>query len=584
LIKSCKTTGSWGTNRVARRPTGWIAGINHGNHDASAVLLHEGKLIVWVEQERLSRTKHAIGESPAKALRACLDFAGIDLSDLDLIALGSDHDRLSRWLGLDPEQCDKLLPFDQPSRLFPAELFGTHCLPPLVTVPHHQAHAASAWYPSALPRAAGLVMDAMGEDTSTTIVSCNAESIKICAEYGVEDSLGFFYEAAALYAGFTRFQTGKLMGLASYGIARQDMPIAPPVGNQSQIWRLHEARKTKGREGINTRETGLLAFFEAHCFPHSRRSTAEVMVYQDFAASAQKALEGVILVLARRARDLSNTRALTLSGGVALNCSANGVLSRSGLVDQLFIQPASTDSGVAYGAALVAASRTSTPPIHSSPMSHAYWGLPTQKAEIRSALLAARLDYRELDPDEMCEAVAKCIARHRVVAWHQGRAEIGPRALGARSILGNPQHRATLAQINKIKGRELWRPLAPSILAEAFDTWFEGMPNPFMLISSIVRPTARARIPAVTHVDGTARPQAVTHDAAPLFHQLLRRIEAHTGVPIVINTSLNGPEEPISHRAKDTIDLFQTTALDALAIGDFFVEKPAEPKPGKHCG
>lgn len=557
--------------------SGWIAGVNHGSHDASAVLLHDGRLVVWVEQERLSRTKHALGEAPADALRAALDHAGLELDDLDAVALGSDHDRLAEWLGLDAQARARILPYDRPDRLFPTALFGD-CRPGrVISIPHHEAHAASAWYPSGFEQAGSLVMDAMGEDSSTTIHSCTPQGMAPCARWGVEDSLGFFYEAAALYAGFTRHQTGKLMGLASYGNPVQPMPIRPDPTGHGRIWDfpgLAETARHGGRAGIDAREVALLRHFALTCFPHARRTSDEVMGWKDFAASAQVALEAVILDLARQASVAAGSRSLVLSGGVALNCTANGVLSRSGVIDDLFVQPASTDSGVAFGAALVAAREAMGDRFPREPMTHAYWGLEANPTDIRRTLEAEGLAYRELDPPALCAAVADVIARDGVVAWHQGRAEIGPRALGARSILGNPRGRATLARINKIKGRELWRPLAPSIRREAFADCFEGLPNPFMLVQAIVRPDRRSQLAAVTHVDGTARPQVVEAGTAPLFHRLLGEVEQRTGTLVVLNTSLNGPEEPICHTPAQTLRLFRRTDIDALAIGRFLVERP----------
>lgn len=559
---------------MAAGRTGWIAGVNHGAHDASAVLLHEGRLVVWVEQERLSRTKHAIDEPPAEALRACLEFAGIGPADLDCIALGSDHDALARWLCLDAEQRRKVLPFDRPERILPADLLDGHPRPPTVCVRHHLAHAASAFYPSGFDRAAGLVMDAMGEDASTSLAVCQNKTLSLPVSYGVEESLGFFYEAAALYAGFSRLQTGKLMGLASYGTPGQPMPLEADRNQSGRLWTIRHNAQTRGRTGINNREADLLAFFGEQVFPHCQRETEEVMAYQDFAASAQASLEDAILTLAERAVSLAGSRDLTLSGGVALNCSANGVLSRSGLCDRLFVQPASTDSGVAYGAALVKARELYGTAFHPGEMRDAYWGLESTRAEIRSALDASGLPYRELAAPALCEAAADVIARDGILAWHQGRAEIGPRSLGARSLLGNPARRATLARINRIKQREVWRPLAPSVLDTHFSSYFDGTPNPFMIVSALVRPEMRRRIPAVTHVDGTARPQVVTLSANPRFHDLLTHLHRKTGTPVVINTSLNGPEEPICLRPAETIRLFQSTEIDALALGDFLVEKP----------
>ncbi len=555
-----------------RPRTGWVAGLTHGAHDASSVLCHEGSLVVWVEQERISRRKHAVEESPAESLAKCLDFAGIKLDDLDCIALGSDHARLARWLGLSRSDRHKVMSYDLPSRLFPPHLQGdTSRLPEVIAVSHHLSHAASAFYPSGFDRAAALVIDAMGEDTSTTLAKCEGKTIEFLESYGVEDSLGFFYEAALEYVGFTKFEAGKFMGLAAYGSPVLQIPLNGDASQSSHLWTLDGGPCDIGRAGIRARNQLLLRHFTEECFPYTIGLHEDVMAYKDFAATVQTALEKSIQLLAQRALALSSCDRLVMAGGVALNCAANGTLAASGLLKDLFVQPAAHDSGVALGAALETSARLYGNAFRPTVMRHAYWGTSNSRDEVISALEEAGLHYEQLEPDSLCHAVAEILVNQGIVAWHQGRAEIGPRALGARSLLADPQYRKNLVRVNAIKGREVWRPLAPSVLEDSFQEYFEGCRNPFMVVATQVRASVQRSIPAVVHVDGSARPQVVNHSSNPRYAALLDAFRCLTGIPILINTSLNEKHEPICNSARDTVRFFLRSGADALAIEDFLV-------------
>ncbi|MQB07212.1 hypothetical protein DXT91_24330 [Agrobacterium tumefaciens] len=553
--------------------SGWVAGINHGGHDPSVALLHMGRTVVFIEQERLSRRKHATEESPSVALMAALAKAGISIRDLDCIALGSDHDALAQWLGLNAEEKAKILPYDSFEHLFAHANISPREVPPILTFPHHASHAASAFYPSGFKRAAALVMDAMGEDSSTSIFNCSEDGIDLVRSYGVEDSLGFFYEAASAYAGFDKMEAGKFMGLASYGRADMDMPISFGLDT---LWTDREHADAIGRNGINLRHEALLQYFEQNHFPYAAGLSDDVMAYTDFAASAQFALEQCIQELAQRAVEDCGSRNLVMAGGVALNCSANGKLARADIADRLFVQPAANDSGVALGAALLASRGLYGPGFAPSVMTHAYWGLEETDEEVEASLRDAELKYVKVTDDQLSQNVADIIAGSGVVAWHQGKAEVGPRSLGARSLLGNPAERKTLIKLNRIKQRELWRPFAPSVLEDRFQDFFVGSPNPFMIVAAKVKDEVRRKIPAVVHVDGSARPQIVNQDANPKYWSLLDKLGAITGIPILINTSLNGKGEPVCHSAKDSIGFFKRSDIDALAINNFLVTREEE--------
>jgi carbamoyltransferase len=575
-------TEGWSRRGFDRR-SGWIAGLNHGAHDASCALLHNGALVVAVEQERLSRRKRATGEAPVDALNYCLEFADLELGDLDAVALGSDHDALARWLGLSSHERGAVLPFDDPDRLFPTEVFGHGPRPPVIAVRHHRAHAASAFWPSGFRAAAVLVMDAMGEDSATMLAWGDGAGIRGFRSYPVDTSLGFFYEAATEYTGLDRNDAGKLMGLAAYG--RPTCQTGLAHGPEGISWPIPSSNGYRGRRLIEERQRCLLKFFEQRCFPYLGGLREEILAYADFAASVQRDLGRVILGLAAELREATGAANLVLAGGVALNCTANGLLAASGLFERIFVQPMAHDAGVALGAALEVSRELLGERFQPLTMGHAHWGPETHDEQVESELRARNLPYLELDPQQMAHQVARILAAGHLVAWHQGRAEVGPRSLGARSLLGDPRSRRTLVRMNRTKGRELWRPLAPSVLGDRFDDYFIGTPNPFMIMAATVRPEARRQIPAVVHVDGSARPQVVDPAHNPQFARLLEEFDAQAGVPIVVNSSLNLAGDPIVNAPGDTIECFLRSDIDALAIGAFLVTKrPADPQVSVGAG
>lgn len=550
----------------------WVVGLNHGAHDAAAALVYHGELVVTVEQERLSRRKRAPEESPAAALRFCLDHAGIALSDVELVALGSDHNRLARWLGLDPAARAAVLPYDRPDRLFPAEMFGSQQPGRIVPVDHHVAHAASAFWPSGWPDCALLVVDAMGESTATSIAVGRAGRVEVLEAWGVDSSLGFYYEAASEFAGLGRQDAGKLMGLAAYGRPRYDTGLRFADGRLE--WRGVDPPAGIGRRMIEHRSTALQAYFARTCFPYAPRRGEDIMAYADFAASAQRNLEEVVLGLAARAAELTGSTRLGIAGGVGLNCTANGRIADSGLFEDVWVQPMSHDAGVALGSALAAAAAAGTDLRGRSTMPHAYWGPGIDAAEAAAALDDAALTPTDLPSRALTERVVEIIAGGGIVAWAQGRAEVGPRSLGARSLLGDPRSRRTLVRLNNAKGREMWRPLAPSVPIEHFGDWFDGVPNPFMIVAAQVRPEVRTVVPAVVHVDGSARPQAVDRRHNPAYHDLLTAFGRRTEVPVLVNTSLNVAEEPVASSARDVVATFLKSGADAMVLDRYLVMRP----------
>lgn len=533
-----------------------IAGVNSGGHDAAAALLIDGQVVACIEQERLSRVKRAPGESPAAALRWCLDSAGLSLREVDTLAIGADHKLLSAVLS------DPGLPsLDAPERLFPSSLFGGQRPENVVSVRHHVAHAASAFYLSGFSEAAVLVVDAMGEECATSLGVGSDSQIDLLETFPVDTSLGYFYEAAALYAGFDKAEGGKLMGLASYG--RRSHPLSL-FSNGALSWPIpRDLDGTSGKVRVRRRRRRLQEWFAENFYPFASRDGDSELAYVDFAATVQSALEEALLQLARRSLDLTQSRNLVVAGGVGLNCSANGRLSEIEGLDGLFVQPMAHDAGVSLGAALAVAAREGEP--RSEPMQHAYLGAESSQEEVREAVVDFSLRCLAVG-DEAISHAARIIAQGGIVAWHTGRAEVGPRALGARSLLGNPGKRETLVRLNTAKRREMWRPLAPSVQEESFHDYFEGTPNPFMIVAARVRDEVQSRLPAITHVDGSARPQAVSSVHNPPYHQLLGEMKALTGFPIVVNTSLNVQGEPIASSARDSARAGIQAGADAVYL------------------
>lgn len=555
----------------------WVLGVGVGNHDAAASLVRDGGLVVMGEQERFSRNKRAGGEAAVDAIRFCLDHAGIALGDVAAVGVGTDYRIKNQWKGLSREELAEAPVMDHPDRLFPRSIFSYDEPPPIVPIRHHLSHAASAFRVSGFDRAAILVIDNQGEDNSTTLALGENDTIEILETYGVACSLGLYYRTAAQFSGVVGKlkSVGKFMGLASYGRPNQKVPLALSPEGLPVLEGLPELPPLRGLDLPPYRSLQLFEYFSHNCFPFVPQLADEVMAYANFAASVQNSLEDVILGLGRRLRAETGCDRLALAGGVALNCSANGRLAAAGCFEEIFVQPAAHDAGVAIGAALELEHRLLVgrePPRFR--MEHALWGPAFSQAAINAVLDRRGLAYRVLDEAELVDQVAELLAAEKVVGWFQGRAEVGPRALGARSLLGDPRTRRTLVRLNRIKSREMWRPLAPSVLAERFADYFSSPhASPFMIVASPVRPERQRLVPAVVHVDGSARPQSVQREIQPRFWALLRAFERRTGVPMVVNTSFNVAREPIVNTPDNAIDDFLKTETDALALGDALVLK-----------
>lgn len=553
----------------------FILGINIGNHDSSAAILKNGELIAIGEQERFSRNKRATGEAPHDAIKFCLESADIGLDDLSHIAFGSDMKLLDEWHQLNDDEKKSYIKLDDLDRIFPKDKFNYSSLPECTSIPHHLAHACSAFSVSGFDQAAILVVDNRGENTSTTLYYGNGNQLNKIKEYGVQHSLGLYYRAAAQYAGICgeHRTVGKLMGLAPYGKAIEQHPISIEEGDFS-FKRLGDIGHFRGIEQPPLRTSQLLEFFENNCYPYSAGLTDDIMAYSNFAATIQTSLEDTLLELCKYLKKKTGSSNLVIAGGVGLNCTANGVISKSNIFQNIFIQPMAGDDGVALGAAYAMVNKHLNSDSHRTKMVHPYWGKSYDNDSIKLVLDKYSLNYSYFECDALVDEVANCIVDDKIVGWFQGRAEVGPRALGARSLLGNPKKRETLVRLNNIKGREMWRPLAPSIISEAFDDFFEGPhASPFMIVATTVKHNKRKEIPAAVHIDGSARPQVVLKETNPNYWALINKVGQLNGTPVVVNTSFNVAGEPIVHTPENAINDFLKTDIDVLVIENYVISK-----------
>jgi len=541
------------------------------SHDASAALLVDGALIIAAEEERFVRKKHAKHLSPHSAAVTCLRYAGLDFEDLDAIAApwnegGEDvvevtGSQREGWL----------------RTVLPEELYRSGAIPPVFFVKHHLSHIAAGYYLSGFNRALCICVDGQGEDMSSTIAQACEGRISVLETHARSWSLGALYEAAAQYAGLGYDVPGKLMGLASYGRPNVRSPFSfnTHLGRFEADGQFRHDRLTDAYSVCREAE----GFLAANAWPYAPAIADEVMMYADVAASAQSWIEHGLCGLARRGYSITHKRNLVLTGGVALNCLSNSRVERLGLFESVYVPPGSNDASCSIGAAFVANRCMSEStcelslPYHSARLGRLY-----SPDEMGVAISNAGLSAGYLEPEEICERVVSDLVANRVVAWFEGRSEFGPRALGARSLLSSATSRRNLQRINAIKGRESWRPLAPSILWDRFTDYFDHAPSAlsrFMLHAVSVHECQRPLVPAIVHVDGTTRPHAVVENVDGRFFDLLKAYTSATGIPLLVNTSLNGESEPIVETPQDAVALYvRSKAVDTLVIGNAYISRP----------
>lgn len=572
----------------------YTLGLNAVFHDSSACLVEDGVVLAAAEEERFTSIKHgkrpipfSTYELPYHAIDFCLSQAGIALRDVDHVAYSFDPSIL---LGPQTAGATIALPL-QPSAMPVAEKWLSQWDPLFLSsivnaprqlaggaphhlaerfrgvrhdgpfqwhfVEHHTAHAASAFHASPFASAAVLTIDGRGERATTSYSLGHGIELERIAQVDMPHSLGLLYERVTEYLGFLHSSDEyKVMALASYGSPQY-------VSDFREIVQLGA--------GNGAYTIGPLRLEERFGPPRLRGEAFEARHF-DIAHSLQAVLEETVLELAAWLRHESGARNLCMAGGVALNCVMNARLQQAHIFDNIWVQPAAGDAGTSMGAALAVDATLGEAPERRYRMDDAFLGPAYSDAEIEQFLQWSKLPYRRMHnvPGE----AAALLAEDRVIGWFQGRMEFGPRALGARSILASPIPAGMQARLNDIKDREDFRPVAPVVLEEAATDWFEDTaPSPFMLFVYRVRPEKADRIPAVRHVDGTARIQTINRDQHALYYDLIKAFESRTGVPVLINTSFNTRGEPMVCSPRQAIESFWTSPLDALVIGSFLLRK-----------
>jgi carbamoyltransferase len=595
-----------------------ILGLSAFYHDSAAALVRDGQIVAAAQEERFSRLRHDSG-FPANAVEYCLAAAGLTLEEVDYVVFYEKpflkfERLLETYLAFAPRgfrSFAKAIPVWSREKLFQKDMLrdelshyvkghmnGLDIESKLMFTEHHQAHAASAFYPSPFRSAAILTMDGVGEWTTTSVGFGEDKSLNIHREIHFPHSLGLLYSAFTYYLGF-KVNSGeyKVMGLAPYGepkyahLIRDKLIEIKPDG--SFHLDLSYFDYCADLRMCNEKFDALMGG------PPRKPEEWLTQRHMDIAASIQAVTEEAVTQLVDSVVTTFGTRDLCLAGGVALNCVANGKVLRSGKVDRLWIQPAAGDAGGALGAALAAyhlyLDKPRTQHNGLDGMSGSLLGPEFAQEEIEGRLRAAGARYHVLDEQAVIDQTAQALVDQKAIGWFQGRMEFGPRALGSRSILGDPRAPDMQKRLNlKIKFRESFRPFAPSVRCEDVADWFElGEASPYMLLVADVAEkhrvamtdeqkalfgidklnVPRSSIPAVTHVDYSARVQTVHPDTNPRFHRLLSKFRHMTGCPVLVNTSFNVRGEPIVCTPEDAFRCFMGTELDVLAIGNCLLHK-----------
>jgi carbamoyltransferase len=590
-----------------------ILGISALYHDSAAAMVVDGRIIAAAQEERFTRKKHD-ARFPKNAIAYCLGEAGCRLSDLDRVVfydkLFLKFERLiETYLTFAPRGFASFriaLPVWLKEKLFQRELLARElkAIDPdftsqrLLFTEHHLSHAASAFFPSPFEEAAVLTMDGVGEWATTSLGVGSGHHLSIFKEIHFPHSLGLLYSAFTYYTGF-KVNSGeyKLMGLAPYGEAKYASLILDniiQVNDDGSYW----LDQSYFDYCVGLRMTN--EKFSALFGQPVRRPEQDLLTqfHMDIAASIQAVTEHAVLKLARALRRETQARNLCMAGGVALNCVANGKVRKEGIFDAIWIQPAAGDAGGAVGAALAAHHLFADAPRVVEPadgMSGAYLGPSFRDDEVRSRLQAAGARFATLSDGDLIASTAQALADGKAVGWMQGRMEFGPRALGNRSILGDPRSPAMQKVLNlKVKYRESFRPFAPAVLREDAQTWFDlDGDSPYMLLVAPVRAehrrdmtgeeralfgidklnVPRSSIPAVTHIDYSARVQTVHADTNPRYHALISAFKGLTNCGVLVNTSFNVRGEPIVSTPEDAFRCFMGSDIDVLAVGNCYLRK-----------
>ncbi len=591
-----------------------ILGFSAYYHDSAACLVVDGKIIAAAQEERFTRKKHDSG-FPAQAVKYCLAEAGLKPENIDYIVF---YDKpflkferlLETYLAFAPRGFKSFvaaLPVWLKDKLFQKRMisdalkenFGDQVdwAQRLLFSEHHLSHAASAFFPSPFEQAAVLTMDGVGEWTTTSLAIGKGNQLSVQKEIHFPHSLGLLYSAITYYTGF-KVNSGeyKVMGLAPYGEPRYAELIKKHLIDIKEDGSFHlDMRYFNYCTGLTMTNQHFNELFGG---PPRKAESPLTQKEMDLAASVQAVTEEIVIKLARGIRQTTGQTNLCLAGGVALNCVANGKLLKEKIFDNIWIQPAAGDAGGAVGAALAAYHLMLNQPRVVDPtdaMQGSYLGPSYSQGEIDSRLRAAGAVFVTVSDDELIEQTAQALADGKAVGWHQGRMEFGPRALGGRSIIADPRSPTLQKQLNlKVKYRESFRPFAPSVLREDVTEWFDlDTDSPYMLLVTEVaknkqRPMTaeqkklfgidklnvpRSEIPAITHVDYSARVQTVHEKTNPRYYQLISRFKSLTGCPVLVNTSFNVRGEPIVCTPEDAFNCLMGTEIEFLAVGNSIMRK-----------
>lgn len=572
-----------------------ILGLVDIPQDTAACLLQNGQLVAAAEEERFVRVKHARGYFPINAVCYCLAEGGIAMGDVDYIAVGWEVHKyplrmaeffLRGWHKYPTKEAATLEweiaqlhrwsadPYRERLRnQLIAGGFSADDIAPFRFIPHHYAHAASAYFCSGFDHAAVITMDGSGEENATVVWEGRDGRLRKIREINIPDSLGWYYAAFTKHGGFEPYDgEGQYMGLAPYGhpnsayaaLVEQVLKVGCGGYELDPTWIFY------GPRSVSDRFTDK---FVEHFGPPREKGREISEALKDIAYAAQEQLERAGLELARFALAETGARKLCLAGGVALNCKMNGRIFESLDLDEIFIQPASGDDGGCTLGAAVALHHELTGETQRLKMEDVYLGPSFADAEVRAALEAAGVAFRRSSAIE--EETARHLSQQRVVGWFQGRMEYGPRALGSRSILVDPRDSRMKDIVNeRVKRRESWRPFCPTILFERAGEFLEKPTfHPFMVLACTLRAESRLRIPAVVHVDGTARVQTLKRKHNPRYYDLVCAFDRITGVPVLLNTSFNLKGDPIVCTPEDAVRCFVSTGIDVLAMGDYLAVK-----------
>jgi len=591
-----------------------ILGISAFYHDSAASLLIDGKIISAVQEERFTRIKHD-SNYPFNAVEYVLNYSKLKLSQIDYIIFFEKpflkFERLLKtYIAFAPRgfsQFSKAIPLWITDKLFQKKKLMSYLKnhdknfyddKKLYFSEHHLSHAASAFYPSPFAEAITLTIDGVGEWATTTVAVCRGKEVEIKKEIHFPHSLGLLYSAFTYYIGF-KVNSGeyKLMGLAPYGLPKYSNIIKKYLIDikPDGTFRLNQKYfdYTTGFKMTNEKFNSL--------FGHKERDSEKDQLTQfhmDIAASIQKVTEEIILSLAGSIQREYNIKNLCLAGGVALNCVANGKILKEKIFEKIWVQPAAGDAGGSLGAALAfwhLHLKEERKIKKNDGMNGSYLGPSYSQEEIETQLSLLGAKFVVFDREKIIDKTAECLKKGKIIGWFQGRTEFGPRALGARSILADARSKEMQKNLNmKIKYRESFRPFAPSVLSEDVKEWFDiDVNSPYMMMVAKVNKDKinettknqselfgierlnikRSEIPAITHVDYSARIQTVHKETNPIFHELITKFKEKTGCPVIINTSFNVRGEPIVNNTKDAFNCFMGTELDVLVIGNCFLWK-----------